>query len=325
MTWEQAERHQVWIYLVAIGAGLGLGSHLPDGPATIAEALIWPALAVLLYVTFLQVPLTSLPSAARGRFIAVVLLGNFVLLPALTWALATVAGLPPAATLGVLLVLLVPCTDWYVSFTHLTGGDTAAAIAVTPVNLMLQLLLLPWYLWLFLGHTFAELLVAETILTVFATIIVAPLAAAFATERLAARVRLVGSLQQRSRVLPVPLVAVVVFLVATSQVTQVTAAATLLPRLTLVFALFLVVAAMIGWVLARAFRLRPRPTRAAVLSLSTRNSFIVLPLALGLPEPWQAAAVVIVYQSLIELLGLVALVWLLPRVIGDRRAASARP
>jgi hypothetical protein len=40
----------------------------------------------------------------------------------------------------------------------------------------------------------------------------------------------------------------------------------------------------------------------------------VLPLAL----PWRGAAVVIVYQSLVELLGLAILVWLVPRVMPDR-------
>lgn len=312
---DRIERHQVWIYLAAIGAGLGVGSMLADPVAAIAEALIWPTLGVLLYVTFLQVPLTSLPVAGSRRFLAVVLVGNFVLIPVLVWALTTVAGLPPAVTLGVLLVLLVPCTDWYLSFTHLTGGDIAAAIAVTPLNLLLQLLLLPLYLWLLLGETFTELLVAGTILTTFATIIAAPLLAAFLTERLAARHRTVAALQRRSGVLPVPLVATVVLLIATSQVNQVTAAGPLLPALTVVFGLFLAAAVAAGWLLARGLRLPPRPARAAVLSLGTRNSFVVLPLALGLPEPWQPAAVVIVYQSLVELLGLAALVWLVPRAI----------
>jgi arsenite transporter len=312
---DRIERHQVWIYLASVGVGLGLGPRLADPAAATAEALVWPTLGVLLYVTFLQVPLTSLPTAGNRRFLAAVLLGNFVLIPALVWALTAVASLPPAITLGVLLVVLVPCTDWYLSFTHLTGGDTAAAVAVTPLNLLLQLLLLPLYLWLLLGETFAELLVAGTVLTIVATIIVAPLVAAFATARLAARHRTVAAWHRHSSALPVPLVAAVVFLIAASQVNQVAAAAPLLPVLTVVFGLFLVAAVAAGWLLARGLRLPPRRARAAVLSLGTRNSFVVLPLALGLPAPWQPAAVVIVYQSLVELLGLAALVWLIPRVI----------
>ncbi|MGE8620781.1 MAG: hypothetical protein ACN6O0_23410, partial [Achromobacter spanius] len=50
------ERHQVWAYLLAIGLGLATGTAWPHvGPAM--EALLWPTLAVLLFATFLQVPL----------------------------------------------------------------------------------------------------------------------------------------------------------------------------------------------------------------------------------------------------------------------------
>jgi ACR3 family arsenite transporter len=42
-----------------------------------------------------------------------------------------------------------------------------------------------------------------------------------------------------------------------------------------------------------------------IFSLGTRNSFVMLPLALSLPGAWSAAVVVIVFQSLVELFGMV--------------------
>lgn len=50
-----------------------------------------------------------------------------------------------------LLVLLVPCTDWFITFSQLGSGNVPRAIAVTPIDLLLQLLLLLVYLWLMLG------------------------------------------------------------------------------------------------------------------------------------------------------------------------------
>ncbi|MDP3222391.1 MAG: hypothetical protein Q8M96_04570, partial [Rubrivivax sp.] len=47
--------------------------------------------------------------------------------------------------------------------------------------------------------------------------------------------------------------------------------------------------------------------------LGTRNSFVVLPFALSLPAGWELAAVVIVVQSLVELLGMVFFLWWVPR------------
>lgn len=81
------ERHQVWIYLVAIGLGLGAGTAWP-AVAPSLETLLWPALALLLYATFVQVPLLHVREAfGDRRFLAAVLLGNFVLLPLVAWAL----------------------------------------------------------------------------------------------------------------------------------------------------------------------------------------------------------------------------------------------
>lgn len=140
------EHHQMWIYLVAITAGLLVGSAWP-GVNPAFEALLWPALVLLLYATFVQVPLLHLRAAfADHRFVAAILIGNFLIVPVVVWGLLQWLPADPALRLGVLLVLLVPCTDWFITFTQLGGGDIPRAIAVTPMNLLLQLLLLPAYL-----------------------------------------------------------------------------------------------------------------------------------------------------------------------------------
>lgn len=72
-------------------------------------------------------------------------------------------------------------------------------------------------------------------------------------------------------------------------------------------------AAGLGALLARAFALEVPAARALVFGLGTRNSFVVLPLALALPPAWAAAAVVIVLQSLVELLGMAVYLWWVPR------------
>lgn len=148
MTGQQLERHQLWVYLAAITAGLAVGTWWPAA-GSVFEPWLWPVLGVLLYATFTQVPLTHLPDAFRDvKFIAAVLGGNFVLVPLLVAALLVLLPAEPAVRLGVLLVLLVPCTDWFVTFTHLGGGDTRRALAVTPLNLLVQFAALPVLLWL---------------------------------------------------------------------------------------------------------------------------------------------------------------------------------
>lgn len=318
----QLERYQVWVYLIAIGLGLVLGVIWPD-VSPVFEVLVWPVLGVLLYATFTQVPLAHLPGAFKDwRFLAALLLGNFLILPVLVWALLSLLPDDPAIQLGVLLVLLVPCTDWFISFTHLGRGDTGRAIAATPILLLGQLVMLPVYLWIFLGKAVIELAVGTHLLLAFSGLILMPLLFAWLTERAAERR---GDLQRviaRLAWLPVPLLAIVVFLIAASQVQMVLGVLHVLTQVLLVFLLFLGLAALVGKALGSLFGLSPAPARVLIFSFGTRNSFVVLPLALTLPESWKAAVVVIVFQSLVELFGMVAyLHWVPKRLIPSASTA----
>lgn len=309
---ERLERHQSWIYLAAIAAGLALGLAEPAAGDALEPAL-WPLLGMLLYATFTQMPLIHVSGAfADRRFMAALLLGNFIAVP-LFVAATMLLPMAPAVQIGVLLVLLVPCTDWFITFTHLGRGDTARAVAATPVLLLAQLATLPFWLWLFLGGDVLRVAVGPQLLAAFGGLILLPLVLAWGTERLAERrvavhdaVRVLGGL-------PVPLLALVVFVIAASQVNTVAGMSAVLIDVTLVFIAYLVFAALLGRWLGRRFGLGARAARTLVFSLGTRNSFVVLPIALTLPDALQAAVVVIVFQSLVELFGMIAYLSLVPR------------
>lgn len=308
------ERRQVWIYLVAIVGGLVLGSAAPGiGPRF--EVLLWPVLAALLYATFVQVPLLHVRDAFRdGRFVLAILLGNFVLIPLLVWL--TLQCLPddPALRLGVLLVLLVPCTDWFITFAQLGRGNTARAIAVTPLNLLLQLLLLPAFLWLMLpAADFSAALKTEDMLHAALVLVGFPLAAAALTERWVEARPERTVWRERLGWWPVPLLAVVVFLIAGAQVGTVLNAGPVLLTVLPVFVGFLLVVALLARSLAHWLRLPVDAGRTLAFSLGTRNSFVVLPFALALPAGWETTVVVVVFQSLVELFGMVVYLWWLPR------------
>ncbi len=312
---EQLERYQVWLYLLAILAGMTIG-WMSSEQTRHWEALLWPALGVLLYTTFTQVPLIHLRSAFRDRrFLAALLTGNFILIPVVVGLLLWLLPDDPAIRLGVLLVLLVPCTDWFISFTHLGGGDGARAIAAAPILLLVQLILLPIYIWLFMGNIAIELAVGSHLLPAFFGLIVTPLILAWLTERLTEKHQRAQTLVDWLGCLPVPLLALVVFLIAGSQVSLVIDNGALLWSALVVFVLYLVAAATIGKGLSELFGFTPTIGRTLTFSFGTRNSFVMLPLALSLPEPWRAAIVVIVFQSLVELFGMVAYLRWLPRLI----------
>lgn len=313
MTRITLERHQVWIYLFAIAAGLGVGSAWP-AIAPLFETLLWPVLMALLFVTFVQVPLLHVTEALRDhRFSFAMLAGNFLLLPVLVWGLVQLLPDDPVLRLGVLLVLLVPCTDWFITFTQLGGGDTPRAIAVTPLNLFLQLLLLPVYLWLMAHAELSASLGPEQVLPALLIVIVPLVLAALSERWIEARSER-AVWRDRLAWWPVPLLALVVCLIAGAQVRAVLDAVHLLPVVAPVFIAFLLLAASLAWLLMRLFALPSAQGRTLAFSFGTRNSFVVLPFALTLPAGWEAAAVVIVLQSLVELLGMLAYLTWLPKV-----------
>ncbi|MCC5906174.1 MAG: hypothetical protein JJU13_08215 [Balneolaceae bacterium] len=87
-----------------------------------------------------------------------------------------------AVRLGVALVLLVQCTDWFITFTQLGGGETELAIAFSPLSLLFQILLLPVYLFLFFGNELTVKFATHDMLLAFGIIII-PLIIAFLTKK----------------------------------------------------------------------------------------------------------------------------------------------
>ncbi len=298
------ERYQVWAYLVAVTLGLLIGWS--SSGTAVPEYLIWTLLGFLLYATFTQTPLTHFSAVFRDhRFMAALLTGNFLLMPAITGLMLFALPDNDALRLGVLLVLLMPCTDWFVTFTHLGKGDGARAIAATPILLIAQLALLPLYLWLFLGESFDENLdLGRHILPAFVGLIIVPLILSFLTQKMAEHVKIANRSIDFMGLLPVPLLAIVLLLISISQVSQISTTGRFLWILVILFPMYLLAAALVGKGLSALFRLPTRTGRTVIFSLGTRNSFVVLPLALSLPEVWSAAVTVIVVQSLVELFGM---------------------
>ena len=156
-------------------------------------------------------------------------------------------------------------------------------------------------------------------------LIVIPLTAAALTQHLAARAgrtgQVAGAVQSATGAAMVPLMVATLVVVVASQAGAVSARAGELLVLLPVYAGFLVVMAVLGTAAARVSRLDVPAGRALVFSGATRNSLVVLPLALALPPPLALVPVVVVTQTLVELVGMAVYVRLVPLLLrprGDR-------
>ncbi|WP_443076983.1 arsenic resistance protein [Streptomyces sp. SP18CS02] len=316
------ERHQVTVYLAAMAAG-ALAGLLAPAAGPVLEHAVSPVLGALLFVTFLQVPAAELVRSSRdGRFLTAALVVNFAVVPLVVAALFVFLPEDRAVRLGVLLVLLCPCVDYVIVFSGLAGGSSRRLLAATPVLLFAQMLLLPLLLPLFMGPQLAGTVATGPFVRAFLFLIVVPLALAWAVQAWAARRPAGQRAADGATATMVPLMAATLLVVVASQLPQLGDSLSDVGAVIPFYVVFLVVMAFAGRAVARLFRLDTAASRAIVFTGATRNSLVVLPLALALPGGLAVAAVVVVTQTLVEVAGMVALVRLVPRLVPGTPAAT---
>ncbi|WP_297835306.1 arsenic resistance protein [Thermomonas sp.] len=309
---DRLEHHQVVIYFAAVVIAAAVGAVVPG--ADTLEGAINPTLALMLFVTFLQVPLADLGRAySRIRFLGALMASNFVVIPVLVALLVQFLPATPMVRLGVLFVLLTPCIDYVVTFSHIGRADARSLLASTPALLIAQMLLLPVYLRLFLDDAAADLVQLGPFIHAFVWLIAVPLAAAAVVQIWAARSKVGARVAAGLGLLPVPATALVLFIVVAAVVPQLGAAIEAALRVVPLYVVFAVAAPLIGWTVARMARLEASAGRAVAFSSATRNSLVVLPLALAVPGAIPVLPAVIVTQTMVELVSSVIYMRLIPR------------
>ena len=320
MTREQLEHNQIPVYLVAV-IGAALGGLLAPQAAPALGALVTPTIAVLMYAMFLQIPFLQLRQGlANKRFMAALLIANFVLIPLLVWGLTRGLSERPALLIGALLVLLTPCIDYVVVFTHIGKGDARLTLAATPVLLLLQLALLPLYLAVLPGVEATVAIPIGPFVEAFLLLIVVPFLLAVLTSAGARRSRLVERWNDAWAWMPVPAMAAVLIVVIGSQIAFVAQELEQLLPVVPVYLGFMLLAPMVGALTAWVFRLPASTARSVTFSSATRNSLVVLPLALALPADIRAlAAAAVITQTLIELVCELIYIRVIPALVWRSR------
>ena len=320
---EWMEQVQIPLYFAALVLGAVVGLLVP-AVAHPAELTINPVLALLLYATFLGVPFAEIEQAFRDwRFLSTALVVNFALVPIVVFLLSRIVAHDQVLLVGVLFVLLTPCVDYVIVFTGIAGGAKERLLAAAPLLMLAQMLLLPLYLWLFVGAEFVEAVDLAPFVEAFLLLIVLPLVMAGLTQIAATRTRWGAVVQEVVHGAMVPLMMLTLAVVVASQIAEVGRQLGALLLAIPVYVLFAAVMVPIGAVAGRAARLDVPARRAIVFSGATRNSLVVLPLVLALPAAFDLAPLVVIAQTLVELLAMVVFVRLIPRLIPPRPMATA--
>ena len=309
------ERFQIPLYLAALAVGALAGWWAP-GLGGLAAPAVTPVLAALLYVTFLGIPLRRVGEGLRDlRFMACLVIVNFAVVPVIVFALIRAFSIEGPMLIGVLLVLLTPCIDYVIVFSGLAGAANDRLLAASPVLLVLQMLTLPLYLWSFLASDVAVAVHWGTFAQALTVVIVIPLVAAAVTQWAAARSPVARRWGRLAGGAMVPLMMLTLATVVASQIALVGSRAQALLPLVPVYVSFAALMTALGWAAGRLAGLRVRERRAVLFSGVTRNSLVVLPLALAAPDGTVLAPLAVLTQTLVELLVMLALVGLVPRLV----------
>ncbi|HJG64960.1 MAG TPA: arsenic resistance protein [Corynebacterium stationis] len=319
------EKHQIWMYLLALVIGATTGLTAPELGSPLAIA-INPVLGLLLYATFLMVPMARIGQGLKDfRFLGVLALLNFVLVPIVVFVLTRFIAGDQVLLVGVLFVLLAPCIDYVIVFTHFASGASARLLSATPLLMFGQMLLLPVYLWLFVGTEFVRSVDFAPFLKAFGFLIVVPLCAAGLTQYAAARTRWGQILADGVSAAMVPLMMATLAIIVASQIFKVSHQLSKLVVVVPLYVAFAVIMIAGGAVVSRAAGLNIASQRAVVFSAVTRNSLVVLPLVLALPAQFELAPLVVVTQTLVELCIMLVMILALPRILKPQAALRVQP
>jgi ACR3 family arsenite efflux pump ArsB len=135
----------------------------------------------MLFFVFASVQLKEISkSFTHIKFSVSSLLLNFLWTPVFAFVLSEIFLKEADLQTGFLMLMVTPCTDWYLIFTRLAHGNVTLGASILPLNLFLQIALLPLYLFLFMGKSIS--FGAAAILQSFILVLLVPLLLAGAVK-----------------------------------------------------------------------------------------------------------------------------------------------
>lgn len=288
------------IIFLAVIIGISIGQV--EAIRNNSETFIVPLLVAMLYITFLQIPMEEIKKAFKNiKFTYTSVIINFVWTPILAWLLALLfLGDNPGLYIGFIMLMVTPCTDWYLIFTGIAKGNVALSTAILPLNLILQVILLPIYLLIFGGTTGVIKLsfLMESILIV----LFIPLVLAFLTKMsLRNKQQLRDNLISNFSVLPIIFLSLAIVAMFASQGQLLFDNLDLMWQITIPILLFFIVNFFVGQKVGQIMKF---PTSDKVsLSLTTlaRNSPIALAIAMTAFPDQPLIALTLVIGPLLEL------------------------
>lgn len=288
------------IIIFAALLGLAVGAITPFG--TMASGLVEVFLMLLLYILFLSIDLKQIKKSLTNiRFTISAAAINFIFTPVLSYVLGRIffAGALDIR-IGLLMLLVTPCTDWYLVFTGISKGNKELGLSVLPLNLILQVVLLPVYLFIFIGSQVTVDM--GLILRSIVMVLVIPFIASCVTKRLTASHTSWGDfISARSDDLQLLFLSLAVIVMFASEGRSLLLNPLLLLKMFVPLLIFFVLVFFIAQAVGRVQHFSKRDTIALNFTTLARNSPLALAIAVVTFPDQPLISLALVIGPLIEL------------------------
>lgn len=150
---DNINKFQSLVILVMVFIGIILGQI--NIIQIYSEYLIMPSLMIMLFLVFIQIPLKDITKSFKNiKFTLTSVCINFIWTPIIIFILGKIfLKDSPSLLIGFVMLMVTPCTDWYLIFTGIAKGNVALGASILPLNFILQLILLPVYIFLIAGSS----------------------------------------------------------------------------------------------------------------------------------------------------------------------------
>jgi arsenite transporter len=226
---------------------------------------------------------------------------NFVWTPILAWLLAMgFLSDHPALYIGFIMLMVTPCTDWYLIFTGIAKGNVAISAAILPLNLILQVFLLPVYLLMFGGSTGViefSFLMESMLITLFLPLVLAVMTKFFLRGKEQAREKFIAKLS----VLPIIILSLAILAMFASQGQLLLDNLDLMWQITMPILLFFAVNFLVSQKAGQLMGFRRSDRVSLSLTTLARNSPIALAIAMTAFPDQPLAALTLAVGPLLEL------------------------
>jgi len=199
--------------------------------------------------------------------------------------------------------MVTPCTDWYLVFTAIAGGYLALSTALLPWNLLMQLILMPLYLFMFAGTMIG--IQPYVFLQSFARVLVAPFIIAIVARRLTIYMKgnewFGKNLLEKIGAFQASFLNLAIIAMFASQGIVLIDNISLVIRLIIPVVLFFIINFSVGQLIGRVLNLSYQEGASLIFTTLARNSPLALTIAVATFPGRPLIPLVLAIESLIEL------------------------